>query len=246
METNQSILFFLDLKKLRMENDNFQDNNSDNNRSQNNIAGYHSDESGLTLTPEFARRLALANDINHLSPSRSSYYTATQSFNDSPTSNPFNDRDEPVSSFNSLDTEFRLRWNEPVINWSNSTLSTYWLRERDEVVESSYDILQTRESDLESNANPYFPSYQLSDDTQESRYNWDPHFARNETLSRSSTFVYEPDLQPANYQAYNEADDEDSIPSTQPSHIRYGAYLASLNDSSTKDHNGSNDQNNLD
>jgi hypothetical protein len=243
LETNQSILFFLDLKKLRMENFNFQDN-SDNDRSQNSrdrSQGDQSDGSGLTLTPEGARQLALENDINHLSPSCSSYYTVTQSFNDSPTSNPFNDRDEPVSSFNSLDTQFRLRWNEPVINWSNSTLSTYWLRERDEVVESSYDILQTRESDLESNANPFFPSYQLSSETQESRYNWDPHFARNETLSRSSTFVYEPDLQPANYQAYNEANDEDSIPSTQPSHIRYGAYLASLNDSSTKDHNGSND-----
>jgi len=226
-----------------MDNNNYQGYNSDSDHSQNNrdpSQGNQSDSSGFTLGTEAGRQLALENDINHLSPGCSSHFTPTQSDGYQP-SNPFDVLEEPLSSFNSLDTQFRLRWNEPVINWSNSTVSDYWVRDRDEVVESSYDILQTRESDLQSNANPFFPSYQLSDDTQESRYNWDPHFARNETLSRSSTFVYEPDLQPANYQAYNEADDEDSIPSTQPSHIRYGAYLASLNDSSTKDHNGSND-----
>ena len=218
---------------------------SDNDRSQDNIdrsEGYQSDGSGLTLTPEGARQLALEDDINHLSPSCSSYFTATQSVDEYQRSNPFDRLEEPLSSFNSLNTQFRLRWNEPVINWSNSTVSDYWVRDRDEVVESSYDILQTRESDLQSNANPFFPSYQLSDDTQESRYNWDPHYARNEALSRSSTFVYEPDLRPENYQAYNGPNDEDSSPSTQPCNIRYGEYLASLNYTFANDHHYSNDQ----
>ena len=231
-----------------MDNYNNQGYNSDSEQSQNNrerSQGYQSDSSGYTLTTEAAQQLALDNDINHLSPSCSSHFTPTQSVNEYQRSNPFDALEEPLSSFNSLDTQFRLRWNEPVIHWSNSSVSTYWARDRDDAVESSYDILQTRESELQSNANPFFPSYHLSSDTQESRYNWDTNIARNETLSRSSTFVYEPDLQPANYQPYTDTNDQDTIPSTQPSNIRYGAYLASLNDSSTNDHHASNDQNGL-
>jgi hypothetical protein len=180
--------------------------------------GYQSDGSGSKLTPEGSRQLAIENiggsfDSYHLRSSASTYFTAPQSNHEFQRSSTFEQQEEPESSCNTLDTEFRLRWNEPVINWSDSTVSTYWVR--NEVV----------------------------DDSQGSRNSWDTHSARNEPLSRSSTFVYEPDLRPANNRACNVTNDEDSIPPTQPSNIRYGEYLASLNKASSNDHHGSNDQN---
>jgi hypothetical protein len=217
-----------------MDNFNSQANSS-GDPSQTNRAtnenGYESDSSGFIF--------ATQPDINpnNLSPS-CSYYTATPSIDRFELSNPHNHPDpydQLSSSDITLNENFRLKWNEPVISYSNSTISTYWV-DREQYKESSYetDILQTRESDKESNANPFFPSYQLSSDTnltfpgttQNTRNDWEQNYG----LSRSSTFVYEPDLQPSNYQPYSGLNDDDTIPSTQPTNIRYGAYLASINE----------------
>lgn len=113
-------------------------------------------------------------------------------------------------------------------------------------------------SETESdNGNPFFPSYKLSSDTplptpssvyytaqthfsssNESESNkppWEFDFSvldKNYGMSRSSTLELEPDLKPLNYQPREEFREDDSIPCTQSTNIRYGEYLASLNDQS--------------
>lgn len=53
---------------------------------------------------------------------------------------------------------------------------------------------------------------------------------RNSLMSRSSSFELEPDLKPAYARTNEDIYEYDSIPCTQPSLVRYGEYLASLNE----------------
>ncbi len=52
-------------------------------------------------------------------------------------------------------------------------------------------------------------------------------FDRNRNMCYSSTFEFEPDLQPSYIRPTASFSDLDPIPSTQPTMIRYGEYLAS-------------------
>lgn len=216
----------------------------------NHTPTYSSDSSGCIFSTQARQELALERDNNYLSPSRSSYYTAAASNDQFGLSNPPNtpDRYDQLSSFDSLNEEFRLKWNEPVINYSDSSVSTYWV-DRRENNDSLYKLDTSQTYHSQSNGNPFFPSYQLSSDTtitfasnsqQDLRNPWDlsysdniwdsNRYSFNQSLTRSSTFVNEPDLKPANFLPNTSFNDDDTIPCAQPSYIRYGEYLASLNE----------------
>jgi len=226
------------------QNYNYSPNQSDN---ENNSQNYQSDSSGFQLHFESTQdreQWLIDHDPNRLSPGHSSYYTTSHASNQYELSNPFNAPDpyEQLSSCDTMNTQMRFKWNEPVINYSDSTLSTNWLdREPYKESSSEYDILSTRESAKESNGNQFFSDYQLSSDTtivyQDSRDDFSSekfegthNFLYRDTLSRSSTYVYEPDLVPVNHQPKADINEDGTIPCTQPSNVRYGEYLSSLND----------------
>ncbi len=110
-------------------------------------------------------------------------------------------------------------FNHGITPINNSPVTSSHLLSTFQCSNDSTDILsKTSKEDLL----PY--SFSFSSDSDRNR---------NMFLCHSSTFEFEPDLRPSSIRTIPSLGDLDLIPSTQPTLIRYGEYLASLKE--TKD-----------
>jgi hypothetical protein len=199
----------------------------------------------LMSTPIRAQEELRENE-NHLTPS-TSYYSQEGSYQHNAWHNQedfhrnlFNNSDSQATLIlNSYDSHNSCNYSYQEESSSNHQHSTHYTDSFPvNHFSSSYNqsshtpYHDTPTCDLYSNITPFTTSERFSNS-----FNF--HFSdsdndlgqnRNSLLSRSSTYNFEPDLQPANIRTNDSIYDHDSIPCTQPSLVRYGEYLASLND----------------
>jgi hypothetical protein len=202
------------------------------NQRINNIL----DESDGTPPPLFPTPIRAQEDLrqdpNHLTPS-TSFHSEPGTFQ---SNNSYRREDFELERFNynnesSIST--LLLQNDTS---SQNTLSQYQSDSYQHFSNTPYEYVSTFDLYSRNFSNITNPNSQkfsnspcqfhFDSDTNDDYFN-----NRDSILSRSSSFVMEPDLKPAHVTAYENYNDDDPLPSTQPSYVRYGAYLASLNDS---------------
>jgi hypothetical protein len=216
-----------------MGNENSQDHaDHDNQNQQNPLPAYYplqdringfnanlqddSDDDGTPPATPIRAQEALLEDINHLTPSPSihSSHNSNQSYHsDEELFQRNNYQWSDISSQSTLSSE-------PAPYYYHASQESYSESDNRSQLSSTYEYGITKYSLHASDS-----SHDLSENQN--------------TLFRSSTFVYEPDLRPDTVRENISLND--SIPCSQPSLYRYGEYLASKQESNYE-YNQSDDQ----